>query len=58
MHGVLLIDMSRNPIDSAEEDIYLMDVIQSVCRQIALSIENYRLVEEKEIEAYTTAVLL
>jgi len=59
LFGIMMVDQSAGKFEAAGETAAnRKDVIMAIGRQIALAIENFRLEESREYEAYVTAVLL
>ena len=59
LFGIMMVDQSAGRFEAAGETAAnRKDVIMAIGRQIALAIENFRLEESREYEAYVTAVLL
>jgi sigma-B regulation protein RsbU (phosphoserine phosphatase) len=57
--GLLLVDETFNQKNMGKgHDSNQQDVLMAISRQIALAIENFKLKESREYEAYITAVLL
>ena len=56
--GMLLVDDSNNSFNAEDDNISRGDALMAVSRQTALAIENLRIKESQENEAYINTILL